>query len=403
MVRKIQIILLCSAVLVLTACSEKKAQGPTGAPRFPVTIATASSESVPVEIRVVGTVEPSSTVQIKSQVAGELTQVHFTEGQNAEKGQLLFEIDSRPYQEALRQAEANVLRDQAQLKQAEATRLKDIASLKNSQADADRYGALQKEGVVSRQQADAARTSADVLKETIRADEAAIESAKAAVNADVAAVAAAKLNLSYCRITSPVSGRTGNLLVHPGNLVKVNDVALVVINRVSPVFVSFNAPENQLTQVRQRFGSGARLDVDVTPQDATGGAPSRGALTVVDNTVDTSTGTIKLKATLPNDDRRLWPGQFVNVVLTLNTQKDATVIPSEAVQAGQQGTYVYVVKPDQTVEARMVKVGQNLERKVVIDQGLAAGERVVTDGQLLLRPGAMVFEVPAQQQQKTGA
>ena len=400
MVRKIQIILLCSAVFVLTACSEKKAQGPAGAPRFPVTIATAASESVPVEIRVVGTVEPSSTVQIKSQVAGELTQAPFAEGQNVEKGQLLFEIDARPYEEALRQAEANVLRDQAQLKQAEATRLKDIASLKNSQADADRYTALQKEGVVSRQQADAARTSADVLRESIRADEAAIESARASVNADVSAVGAAKLNLGYCRITSPMSGRTGNLLVHPGNLVKVNDVALVVINRVSPVFVSFSAPEDQLSLVRARYASGAKLGVEVAPQDEPG-APSHGVLTVVDNTVDTTTGTIKLKATLPNDDKRLWPGQFVNVVLTLNTQKDATVIPSEAVQAGQDGSFVYVVKADNMVEKRDVKVGQNLDRKVVIDQGLAAGERVVTDGQLLLMPGASVFEVPVRQ--KTGA
>ena len=401
MVRKFQLILLCAAILVATACSEKKAQAPAGgAPRFPVAIATAASESVPVEIRVVGTVEPSSTVQIKSQVAGELTQVRFTEGQNVEKGQLLFEIDARPYEEALRQAEANVIRDQAQLKQAEATRLKDIASLKNSQADADRYTALQKEGVVSRQQADTARTSADVLKESIRADEAAIESARASINADASAVAAAKLNLSYCHITSPVSGRSGNLLVQAGNLVKVNDVALVVINRVAPVFVSFSVPEDQLTQVRARYASGGKLVVNVTPQDAPG-APSQGVLTVVDNTVDTSTGTIKLKATLPNDDKRLWPGQFVNVVLTLDTQKDATVIPSEAVQAGQQGSFVYVVKPDQTVEARVVKVGQNLDRRVVIDQGLAAGERVVTDGQLLLFPGAGVFELPAQR--KTGA
>jgi len=382
------------------ACTEKKAQTAGGPPPVPVSVATAASESVPVEIRVVGDVEPSSTVQIKSQVAGELTQVHFTEGQNVEKGQLLFEIDARPYEEALRQAEANVARDQAQLKQSEATRLKDIASLKNADADADRYTALQKEGVVSRQQADASRTNADVLRESIRADEAAIESARASINADVSAVATAKLNLSYCRIESPVSGRTGNLLVHAGNLVKVNDVPLVVINRIAPVFVSFSVPEDQLTEVRARYASGSKLGVNVTPQDAPG-TPSHGVLTVVDNTVDTTTGTIKLKATVPNEDRRLWPGQFVNVVLTLDTQRDATVIPSEAVQAGQQGSFVYVVKPNKTVEARLVTVGQTLERRVVIDKGLAAGETVVTDGQLLLFPGAPVFELPGQP--KTGA
>jgi multidrug efflux system membrane fusion protein len=401
LLRKIQLILLSAVILAATACSAKKAQTAAGGPPpVPVTVATAASESVPVEIRVVGAVEPSSTVQIKSQVAGELTQANFTEGQNVEKGQLLFEIDARPYEEALRQAEANVARDRAQLNQSEATRLKDIASLKNAAADADRYTALQKEGVVSKQQADAARTSADVLKESIRADEAAIESARASMNADASAVATAKLNLGYCRIESPVSGRTGNLLVHAGNLVKVNDVALVVINRIAPIFVSFGVPEEQLSEVRARYASGSRLGVEVTPQDAAD-APAHGVLTVVDNTVDATTGTIRLKATFPNDDGRLWPGQFVNVVLTLNTQKDATVIPSEAVQAGQQGSFVYVVKPDRTVEARVVKVGQTLERRVVIDKGLAAGERVVTDGQLLLFPGAPVFELPALP--KTGA
>jgi len=399
--RKIQFVLLGAAIVFAAACTEKKVQTAGGGPPpVPVSVATAASESVPVEIRVVGDVEPSSTVQIKSQVAGELTSVHFTEGQNVEKGQLLFEIDARPYEEAMRQAEANVARDEAQLNQAEATRLKDIASLKNAEADADRYTALQKEGVVSRQQADASRTNADVLKESIRADEAAVESARASINADVSAVATAKLNLSYCRIESPVSGRTGNLLVQAGNLVKVNDVPLVVINRIAPIFISFSVPEEQLSQVRARYASGSKLGVEVTPQDSPGAA-SHGVLTVVDNTVDTTTGTIKLKATVPNDDHRLWPGQFVNVVLTLDTQRDATVIPSEAVQAGQQGSFVYVVKLNKTVEARPVTVGQTLERRVVIDKGLAAGETVVTDGQLLLAPGAPVFELPGQP--KTGA
>ena len=361
---------------------------------MPVTVATAASESVPVEIHVVGDVEPSSTVQIKSQVAGELTQVHFTEGQNVDKGQLLFEIDPRPYQEALRQAEANLARDKAQLEQAKATRLKDMASLKNAEADADRYSELQKQGVVSKQQEESSRTSADVLKESIRADEASIDAASASINADAAAVAAAKLNVDYCRIEAPVSGRTGNLLVHAGNLVKVNDVPLVVINRIAPVFVSFSVPEDQLPEVRARYAAGRTLGVEVTPQDAPG-APAHGVLTVIDNTVDNTTGTIKLKATVPNDDRRLWPGQFVNVVLTLDTQKDATVIPSEAVQAGQQGPFVYVVKADKSVEPRIVKVGQTLEHRVVIEKGVAPGETVVTEGQLLLVPGAHIFALPA--------
>ena len=397
MLRLFQLISLFVVILLAASCSSKKAPtGPGGPPAVPVSLGVAASESVPVEIRVVGNVEPSSTVQIKSQVAGELTEVHFTEGQNVEKGQLLFVIDQRPYQEALRQAEANIARDQAQLKQAEATRLKDTASLKNAQADADRYTELQKEGVISRQQADASRTNAEVFRETIHADEAAIESARAAIAADTSAVDSAKLNLSYCRIEAPVAGRTGNLLVHAGNLVKVNDVPLVVINRLAPVFVSFSVPEEQLSAVRTRYTAGAKLGVEVTPQDSPG-SPSHGILTVLDNTVDTTTGTIKLKATVPNDDHRLWPGQFVNVVLTLDTQRDATVVPSEAVQAGPKGSFIYVVKSDKSVEPRPVTVGRVLERKVVIDKGLAPGETIVTDGQLLLFPGAHVFPLPPAQ------
>ncbi len=370
-----------------------QAARPGGMPAVPVTLGTAASESVPVEIRVVGNVEPSSTVQIKSQVAGELTGVHFIEGQNVEKGQLLFDIDARPYEEALRQSEAAVARDRAQLAQSEATLARDVASSKNADTDADRYTQLQKEGVVSRQQADQSRTSADVLKESIKADRASIDSARASVDADIAAVSAAKLNLAYCRIEAPVSGRTGNLLVQPGNLIKVNDVPLVVINRIAPVFVSFSVPEEQLAAIRARYASGNRLAIEVTPQDAPG-APSHGVLTVLDNTVDTTTGTIKLKGTFPNDDRRLWPGQFVSVVLTLDTQRDATVVPSEAVQAGPRGSFIYVVKSDKSVEPRPVTVGRTLERKVVIDKGLAPGETIVTDGQLLLFPGAHVFPLP---------
>jgi multidrug efflux system membrane fusion protein len=388
---------LAGIALLATACQSKqpaRAAGPGGGmPAVPVLLGEAASESVPVEIRVVGNVEPSQTVQIKSQVAGELTSAHFTEGQNVEKGQLLLEIDARPYEDALRQADAAVARDRALLAQAEATLARDIASSKNADADSDRYTQLQKEGVVSRQQADQSRTSADVLKESIHADRAAIDSSRASLDADVAAVSAAKLNLSYCRIEAPVSGRTGNLLVQPGNLVKVNDVALVVINRIAPVFVSFSVPEEHLAEIRSRYASGAKLPIEASPQDAPG-APSHGVLTVVDNTVDTTTGTIRLKGTFPNEDRRLWPGQFVNVVLTLDTQRDATVVPSEAVQAGPRGSFIYVVKADQTVEPRPVTVGRTLERRVVIDKGLTPGETIVTDGQLLLFPGAKVFPLP---------
>jgi multidrug efflux system membrane fusion protein len=333
-------------------------------------------------------VEASSIVQVKSQIAGELMRIGFTEGQNVSKGQMLFEVDPRPYEEALRQAEANVVRDGAQIAQYEATLARDSAQAKYNQTDADRYARLFKDGVVSQSQVEQAATTADVSRESARATKAGLDSAKAALDSDVAAVSAAKLNLSYCRIEAPLSGRTGNLLVHPGNLVKANDVALVVIHQVSPIFVNFNVPEQHLAAVR-RLSADRKLAVRALPQDA----PDRSAagwLSVIDNTVDTATGTIHLKGTFENADGLLWPGQFVTAVLTLDTISGATVVPSEAVQAGQQGQYLYVVKADNTVESRIVTVGRAFGRKLVIEKGVSPGETVVTDGHLRLFPGAQV-------------
>lgn len=346
------------------------------------------------QVKVVGNVEPVATIQIKSQVAGELTSVKFTEGGNVNKGDLLFEIDSRPYKEALRQAEAALARDNAQLRQAEANLGRDQAQFKNAQSDAARYDSLAKQGVVSRQQHDQFKTNADALQESIRADQAAMESYRANIESDRAAIDKAKLDLSYCEIRSPVSGRAGTLLVQAGNLVKANaDNALVVINQVSPIFVSFNAPERYLPEIRQRSAD-RKLPVDVSPQDNPN-LVSHGYLTVIDNAVDNNTGTVRLKATFDNADRRLWPGQFVNVILTLGTIENATVVPSEAVQASQDGQLIYVVKPDQTVEPRKVKVGATVEKRVVVNSGVKPGETVVTDGQLRLFPGALIKAVPA--------
>ncbi|MBI3665081.1 MAG: efflux RND transporter periplasmic adaptor subunit [Acidobacteria bacterium] len=380
--------------LLLAGCSSPKVQSAGGPPPVPVSVAVATQESVPVEIRAVGTVEASATVQVKSQVAGELVGVHFVEGGNVNKGDLLFEIDPRPYREALRQAEAAVVRDRAQLRQAEANLARDLGQWKNADADAARYEALAKEGVVSRTQYDQVRTNADALHESARADEAAIESARASVESDRVSVDRAKLELSYCEIRSPVSGRVGNLLVHAGNLVKANgDNALVVINQITPIFVTFGVPEQQLAAIRQS-SSARKLPVQVSLQNDAGKLVS-GVLTVIDNTVDPTTGTIRLKATFNNEERLLWPGQFVNVVLTLDTVNNATVVPSEAVQAGQQGQFVFVVKLDQSVESRNVTVGTTLGGKVIIEKGVAPGEAVVTDGQLRLFPGARIQAVPA--------
>jgi multidrug efflux system membrane fusion protein len=373
----------------LAACKPQQAkQAGFGPMMVPVSATKATQESVPTELHVVGTVEASAIVQVKSQIAGQLLSIGFTEGQNVTKDQVLFEVDPRPYQEALHQAEANVARDRAQIGQLEANLARDAAQAKFNQADAERYAKLLEAGVVSKSQTDQATTSAAVARESAAATKASVESARAALESDLAAVAAAKLNLSYCQIRAPLAGRTGNLLVHPGNLVKANDVPLVVIHQVAPIFVNFSVPEQHLAAIR-RLGGSRKLGVRVFPQDD----PSRvstGLLTVIDNAVDTATGTIHLKATFDNHDGLLWPGQFVTSVLTLDTIAGATVVPSEAVQAGQQGQFVYVIKPDKTAEMRIVTVGHTFGKKQIIEKGVEPGEDVVTDGHLRLFPGAHV-------------
>ena len=349
---------------------------------------------MPQEIKGIGGVEPSATVQIKSQIAGELTAVHFTEGANVKKGDLLIEIDSRPYTEALRQAEAATAKDRAQLRQAEATLDKDNAQMKNAQVLAARYDSLRKDGVTSREQSEQMQTNLESLRQSARADQAAIESSRAAVDTDLATIDRAKLDLSFCQIRSPISGRAGNLLVHPGNLVKVSDVPLVVINQIEPIFVGFGVPEQYLGEIRKNNNE-RKLPVTVSLQEDPHKV-AHGFLSVIDNTVDNTTGTIRLKATFDNQERVLWPGQLVNASLTLDTQKNVTVVPAEAVQAGQQGQFVYVVKADQGVEMRPVTVGRTINDKIVINKGVAAGETIVIDGQLMLYPGAHVKPVTAE-------
>jgi membrane fusion protein, multidrug efflux system len=388
-----RLIALVVFTLLLGACrsNEVKSAGPP--PPVPVTVAVASQGSVPDEIRAIGTVEPFASVQIKSQIAGELIAVHFTEGANVKKGDLLFEIDPRPYEEAVRQAETMVARDRAQLSQAEATVAKDQAQWKNSDTLAQRYEALNKEKVVSREQMEQMRTNEQITREAVRADSAAVESARAAIATDQAAVDKAKLDLSYCRIPSPISGRAGNLLVHAGNLVKVSDVPLVVINQIEPIFVTFGVPQQYLAAIRSHSAS-RKLPIQVSLQESPDKV-ARGNLAVIDNAVDNTTGTIRLKGTFDNRERILWPGQLVNASLTLDTMSNVTLIPSEAVQAGQQGQFVYVVKPDQGVERRDVTVGPVVSNRIVIQKGVAPGETVVTDGQLRLFPGAHVRPVDA--------
>jgi multidrug efflux system membrane fusion protein len=390
---KIRVIVgVAVATVLLSACKSQQVQSEAGPPPVPVTISKAVQQSVPIDVRVIGTVEASATVQVKSQIAGQLVSVKFTEGQNVRKGDLLFEIDARPYLEALRQAEAAVAKDRAQIAQSEAILARDLAQSKNADAEAARYDELVKAGDISKSQYDRVRTSANVYKEAVHAAQAAIESARAALQSDIAAVEKAKLDISYCQIRSPISGRAGNLLVHAGNLVQENgDNPLVVIHQVEPIFVSFSVPEQHLGDIRSG-NARQKLSVRIVPQHDTS-KELMGRLSVVDNQVDTSTGTIRLKAVLDNTQQVLWPGQFVNVVLTLDTLSNVTVIPAEAVQQGQQGQFVYVVKTDGTVEPRVVSAGRSFDRKIIVEKGVSAGETVVTDGQLRLFPGAHIQPV----------
>jgi multidrug efflux system membrane fusion protein len=365
--------------------------GRGGFPASPVTAAKAELRDVPVQVRQIGSVEPVAVIAVKAQIGGELTKVLFKEGDDVRKGQQLFEIDPRPYRQAMDQAQAAIEKDNALIAQAEANLSRDRVQTANAKEQADRYQALAKDGLISKDQNSTYQTTFNSQNEALRADEAAINSAKASLNVDKAALETAKLNLSYCSIASPIDGRAGSLLVQAGNLVKANDTtALVNINQLEPVYVTFSVPEQLLAEIRS-YSKGTSLAVTALI------SPERrvvGHMTFIDNLVDNTTGTIKLKAEFPNADRSLWPGQFVNVVLTLRTLHGVTVIPSEAIQSGQQGQFVFVLKPDQTVESRPVKPGQTIENLIVVESGIAPGETVITDGQMRLIPGARVRVVP---------
>lgn len=336
-------------------------RGGGAAAAVPVTTALVTQKPLPIEIGVIGSAEPYSTVAVHAQITGQLTSVTFKEGDDVKKGDVLFTLDRRPLEAALQQAQANLDRD--------------LAQAANARAQARRYEDLANRGIATREQLDTARTQATALDATVGADRAAVENAK--------------VQLQYTTIEAPLTGRTGALMVHEGNLVRANDVTpLVIINQVTPMNVTFAIPEARLPELKRYMALGSLKVAAQPPSDS--GSESTGRISFVDNQVDPTTGTIKIKGTFPNEDRRLWPGQFVNVVVTLTTDPNAIVVPTTAVQTGQQGQYVFIVKTDQTVDLRTVTVARASGTESVIQDGLKPGETVVTDGQLRLVPGTRV-------------
>ena len=355
----------------------------------PVEMAAVTQKDVPIQIKAIGNVEALSTIAVRSQVEGVLQRVAFTPGEEVKKGALLFTIDPRPLQAALSQAEANLLKAMASVRQGRDIVLKDEAIANNSRAIVNRDLKLIEAGVISREEYDNALSKAQADEAAVRADQSAVANLEAAQKAEDANVQNARVQLSYTTIRAPLTGKTGNLIVTEGNLVRANDTSpMITITQSAPIYVTFSVPERELMRIRQYSGANGFVVQVVVPGDEAN--PGMGKLSLVDNTVDVATGTVRLKATYQNDDRRLYPGQFVNIVLTLGTESQAIVVPSQAVQTGQDKSFVYVVKSDMTVEVRTVKAGTAIDNMTVIEDGLKPGEQVVTDGQLRLVPGAKV-------------
>jgi membrane fusion protein, multidrug efflux system len=356
------LVFLTGATLLVSGCGSEKKADPAKGRRdrpVPVSVSPVLQKTIPVEISGIGNAEAHSTVAVKSRIGGELKKIHFREGQEVRQGELIFTIDPQPYEAVLKQAQANLARTAALAKKAE--------------EDLRRYKDLIQKEYISQEQFDQAKANADAQTAALKADQAAVENAR--------------LNLSYCSIHAPLTGVAGSLLFNQGAQIKANDdKAMVTINRVQPIYVSFSVPEQNLSAIKKYSAQGplkVRAFVDNGVKIA-----EEGLLTFIDNAVDQTTGTIRLKATFDNKNKKLWPGQFLQVSLALSAQADAVVIPSQAIQTGVQGQYVFVATPDQKAETRPVVTGRNFEGQTVIEKGLKAGEQVVTDGQFQLVPGS---------------
>ena len=344
---------------IASGCAKQQAAPPARPPTM-ITVAKVIQKAMPVEVIAVGNVEAISTISIRAQVAGEVQNIQFKEGDFVKKGQVLLTIDPRPYEAALAQAKAALARDKA--------------TGTYNRAQARRYKTLFDQGVVPAEQVDSFTSAADASDATVNADESAVKTAE--------------LNLEYCTIRSPLDGRTGAIMVKPGNLVKVADVPIVVINQVNPIYVNFAVPQQHWPDIKEDVDRRA-LHVKVTiPQDPD--RPIQGTLTFVDNSVDTTTGSIHLRGTFENPQNRLWPGLYVGVLLTLSQQPNATVVPAHSIVTTQQGSYVYVVRANNTVEQRTVVPNRTIDNDAVVEKGLQPGEVIVTDGQVNLVPNAKI-------------
>jgi multidrug efflux system membrane fusion protein len=352
-----------AALIWLASCQDQTAEklaAQRPRPAVPVTVAEVKQKDVPLTVEAVGNVEAYAAIVVRPRVGGPIVGVHFREGQDVKAGDPLFSVDPMPYRIALDRAQAQLARDQAQAA--------------NTRVQLGRTKLLADRGVVSVQSYDDLKAQTDSLAAAVKADQAAVEDAQQ--------------QIGWCNLTAPIAGRTGDIQTQKGTLVKPND-PMVTIAQMQPIYVSFSVPEKYLPGIRRGM-SGGRLEVDARPAQEAGAAPVQGLVTFVDNMVNAGTGTIRLKATMGNEDRRLWPGQFVKVVLVLEVEAGAVVVPSEAVQMGQAGQYVFVLGAEAAVELRKVKVSRSSDGESIIGEGLKPGERVVTDGQLNLGPGSKV-------------
>ena len=379
-----------------TSCAKKQEANAAAmmmmAQAAPVRAVAAVSTDVPLTVSAVGNVEAMASVDVKSRVAGQILRVLFAEGQTVQKGQLLFEIDPEPLQRQIAQTQADLVKDQAMEQQARANVAKDQAVLKQSQAAADRGLQLSKEGIFSKEQTEQVVATNDSAQASLQADQAAVESAVASTKSDQARLSQTQLQLTYTTITAPISGRAGAIAVKAGNLIKDNDASLVTILQMAPIYVTFGLPEQLLPDVRKYNGQ-RPLQIQAATSD---GGTVTGQLKFIDNTVDMTTGAIKLKGEFANTNRELWPGQFVNVQARLNLEHGRILIPSSSVENGPQGKYVWVMNPGtQTVAMRPVNVLRNYKppksvEQAVVASGLQAGEMVISEGQMRLMPGAKV-------------